>query len=79
MNNLSFSKKFLNEHDNGIRELCWIPIENRNPPVVGAYLVTLSNNQVGEVGWDGTQFKFDNPFELTVIAWAKLPTPYKPD
>jgi len=74
MNNISFSTKFSPQHDNGERALCWRvgkPIES------GLWLVTLNDDTVKLCLYDKSD-DYAN-VEGNIVAYMKLPTPYKPD
>lgn len=78
MNNLSFSSKFSPQRDNGERTLCWIKCSDRLPEYTSGYIVTLNTGMVTTALWQNGKFSYDGN-ELNVIAYMKLPTPYKPD
>ena len=88
MNNLSFSNKFSPQHDNGERTLYWVDFKVKKPPTLGWYLVTRvddSNNLFHvEAAFFTAHGNFikdvdTNIIDGSIIAWMKLPTPYKPD
>ena len=78
MNNLSFSKKFSPQHDNGERNLCWIKCSDRLPEYSSGYIVTLDTGMVTTALWQNGKFQYCGD-ELKVIAYMKFPSPYKPD
>lgn len=78
MNNITWSKKSSATHDNGERNMCWrvgLPVEN------GTYLVTTDKGVVKLFVCNTTEslqhFNFTD--EGKIIAYMKLPKPYKPD
>lgn len=56
-----------------IDELCWIPISKSVPKEQGEYLTTTIHGSVFCDRWDGECFDITE----TIIAWMKLPQPYK--
>lgn len=75
MNNLSFSSKFSPQRDNGERTLCW---RHGKPNQSGAWLLTIKDVPDTMIGL------YDKEDDLCsiqgeIIAYMKLPTPYKPD
>jgi len=89
MDNITWSKKSSATHDNGERNMCWISVNSRLPVEKGYYLVTISHEDSNKsksilVWYDKEEFIWAlgfNEEDVTkqVVAWMKLPTPYKPD
>jgi len=78
MNNISFSKKFSPQHDNGERILYWRKGKPFANEATGYYLVTLNTGIVVSALWQNGKFSHDGN-ELEVIAYMKFPSPYKSD
>ena len=78
MNNISFSNKFSPQHDNGERNLCWrkiILLENNNYLVTSIYGdVFIIQFRNGKVFCGEEEYPKEN-----IIAYMKLPSPFKPD
>lgn len=85
MNNLSFSNKFSPQHDNGERILCWRKYDSKETIPEGIYLATveLKTSVVVEKVYYTflKKFAFEDGTLVAepIIAYMKLPTPYKPD
>ena len=76
MNNITWGKDTAIK-DNGERIMYWIPVKDRLPDnYQNGYLVTLSSGYTTTALWDFTKFTY-NGEEMDVIAWMKLPEPYK--
>lgn len=74
-----------------ITEGRWIPVSERFPDEVGAYIVTVRDRKIPEIigtkidRWclDGDKYrwiKYENPYvdnEYEIVAWMPLPEPYK--
>ncbi len=76
MDNISFSKKFAPDHDNGERNMCW---KTGFPPENGTYLITTDNGEVKECKYYRTDNLIRTDVSGNIVAWMKLPKPYKPD
>jgi len=74
MDNITFSTKFSPQHDNGERNMCW---RVGKPPESGLWLVTLKDGTVKGLLYDKSE-DTGNVFDV-IIAYMKLPKPYKPD
>jgi len=85
MDNITWSKKSSATHDNGERNMCW---RKGLPTEIGNYLCTFADNpnsvpvNIFEIA--NKLFAFNMDMELAVemdliIAYMKLPKPYKPD
>lgn len=62
MKNLTLSKRFSSQHDNGERILYWVDINNRIPPKDDKYLVTLSIDYGdGKTGYVVREAYYENP------------------
>jgi len=76
MSNMSFSKKFSPQHDNGERVLCWrkgLPTES------GEYFVTMEDGNVKCAKFTIVDKLIHCDIAINIIAFMKLPTPYKPE
>ena len=79
MNNVSFSKKFTSQHDNGERNLCW---RKGLPEADGKYFFTTKWGELVILIKTLHVFHTEEGFGVDtgdIIAYMKLPTPYKPD
>lgn len=78
MNNITWSKKSSTTHDNGERNMCW---RVGKPPENGNWIVTLKHKD----SVCSRAVYYDKEVTLIgeeygeIIAYMKLPTPYKPD
>jgi len=74
MDNITWSKKSSATHDNGERNMCW---RVGKPNESGLWLVTLDSGVIRMCLYD----KSDDYANIdgTIIAYMKLPKPYKPD
>ena len=79
MNNLSFSSKFSPQHDNGERTLYWRA--GATPEADGNYLITTIHGDVRPFEYRGLWYDSIHPHypKENVVAYMKLPTPYKPN
>lgn len=74
MKNLTLSKRFSSQHDNGERNVCW---RVGKPKESGMYILTIEGSDQSRIGlYDATE-DYCNIGEI--IAYMKLPSPYKPD
>lgn len=74
MDNITWSKKSSATHDNGERNMCW---RVGKPPESGMYILTIEGCDQSRIGlYDASE---DHCNIGKIIAYMKLPKPYKPD
>lgn len=79
MDNITWSKKSSATHDNGERNMCWRV--GNSPETDGTYLVTTIHEDVRPFHYRGLWYDEIHPVypKENIIAYMKLPKPYKPD
>ena len=79
MNNITWSEKSSATHDNGERNLCW---RKGLPETDGKYLFTSKWGELIILTKNLHVFHTEDGFGVDtedIVAYMKLPTPYKPD
>lgn len=76
MDNISFSKKFAPDYDNGDRNMCW---KKGLPTESGEYFVTMEDGTVKTANLIIIDKLIHSDIAINIIAYMNLPKPYKPD
>jgi len=80
MNNITYSDRFSPNHDNGERSMCWK--KGNTPEYNGTYIITTIFEDTRPFRYmDGIWYDeiHTNYAKENIVAYMKLPTPYKPD